>query len=67
MAVFTLNPETFTAVTAGLWRAQGGNVHFAESSNPAPGDVMTLLNGEFLVLQSDKFARGTGSVVVFEP
>lgn len=67
MAVIQLNPSTFTAVPAGLWQAQSGRATFADSATPDPGDTQNLQNGEFLVTQTAKYARGVGKIVVLTP
>ena len=67
MAIVQLNPSTFTAVPAGLWQAQAGMATFADSATPAVGDIQNLPNGEFLVTQTAKYARGVGKIVVLTP
>lgn len=67
MALTTLNPDTFTAVTvaaASIVQARGGNVRVASSATPADNDWLVLAPGDTVNISGNFYASGVGQVFV---
>lgn len=68
MALTTLNPDTFTAITVasdGILQARSGNAQIAASASPANEDWIALPNGGSMPVSAGTlYGRGAGFVVV---
>lgn len=67
MAMTTLNPDTFTAITVasdGILQAKSGNAQIAATASPAELDWIDVPNGGSMPVSTGTvYGRGAGYVV----